>query len=80
MATMTATNAHSAMMRQLSRTKAARSLTGFMLAHVTRNRRYNDGMKPIVVRDPAKFDQILGKMIAAPPEKQKDMKLPKAKR
>jgi hypothetical protein len=37
-------------------------------------------MKPIVVRDPAKFDQILGKMIAAPPEKQKDMKLPKAKR
>lgn len=32
-------------------------------------------MKPIVVNDTQKFDKIIGRLIATPPEKQKDMKL-----
>jgi hypothetical protein len=31
-------------------------------------------MKPIVVRDPAKFDRILGKLAAMPPEKRSGAK------
>lgn len=34
-------------------------------------------MKPVTVNDPDKFDRILGKLIATPPENQKDMKTPK---
>ena len=37
---------------------------------------YNLCMKPIVVRDPEKFDRILGKLIATPPETQKQMQRP----
>jgi hypothetical protein len=35
---------------------------------------YNRCMKPIVVRDPAKFDRILGKLAAMPPEKRSGAK------
>ncbi len=35
---------------------------------------YNGYMKPIVVRDPAKFDRTLGKLVAMPPEKRSDVK------
>jgi hypothetical protein len=37
-------------------------------------------MKPIVVRNPEKFDRILGKLAAMPSEKRSDVKAsPKAK-
>jgi len=35
---------------------------------------YNRCMKPIVVRDSAKFDRILGKLAAMPPEKRSGAK------